>query len=68
MKQKTMTKSWITSSGMAQMSHWQMRMMKSRQIHYDDAAIDRLLDREKVGYEEATLDDDYKVDMVVQIQ
>ncbi|KAK4600631.1 hypothetical protein RGQ29_010329 [Quercus rubra] len=31
---------------------------KSRQIHYDDAAIDRLLDREQVGDEEATLDDD----------
>ncbi|OAY53615.1 CHD3-type chromatin-remodeling factor PICKLE [Manihot esculenta] len=31
---------------------------KSRQIHYDDAAIDRLLDREHVGDEEASLDDD----------
>lgn len=31
---------------------------KSRQIHYDDAAIDRLLDREQVGDEEATLDDE----------
>ncbi|KAK6927610.1 SNF2, N-terminal, partial [Dillenia turbinata] len=31
---------------------------KSRQIHYDDAAIDRLLDRELVGDEEATLDDE----------
>ncbi|KAK9280656.1 hypothetical protein L1049_014353 [Liquidambar formosana] len=31
---------------------------KSRQIHYDDAAIDRLLDREHVGDEEATLDDE----------
>uniref|UniRef100_A0A2C9UD31 CHD3-type chromatin-remodeling factor PICKLE n=1 Tax=Manihot esculenta TaxID=3983 RepID=A0A2C9UD31_MANES len=31
---------------------------KSRQIHYDDAAIDRLLDREQVGDEEASLDDE----------
>ncbi|KAE8056294.1 hypothetical protein FH972_013079 [Carpinus fangiana] len=31
---------------------------KSRQIHYDDAAIDRLLDREQVRDEEATVDDD----------
>ncbi|GAU17725.1 hypothetical protein TSUD_07870 [Trifolium subterraneum] len=31
---------------------------KSRQIHYDDAAIDRLLDRDQVGDEEATLDDE----------
>ncbi|KAK6912519.1 Chromo domain [Dillenia turbinata] len=31
---------------------------KSRQIHYDDAAIDRLLDRELVRDEEATLDDE----------
>ncbi|KAK4274486.1 hypothetical protein QN277_017696 [Acacia crassicarpa] len=31
---------------------------KSRQIHYDDAAIDRLLDREQVRDEEATMDDD----------
>ncbi|XP_073223963.1 CHD3-type chromatin-remodeling factor PICKLE isoform X2 [Cicer arietinum] len=31
---------------------------KSRQIHYDDAAIDRLLDRDQVGDEEATLDED----------
>ncbi|KAI8569193.1 hypothetical protein RHMOL_Rhmol02G0259700 [Rhododendron molle] len=30
---------------------------KSRQIHYDDAAINRLLDREQVGDEEANLDD-----------
>ncbi|XWS72736.1 hypothetical protein CRYUN_Cryun02cG0066000 [Craigia yunnanensis] len=29
---------------------------KSRQIHYDDAAIDRLLDREQVGDEEASVD------------
>ncbi|XP_045822792.1 CHD3-type chromatin-remodeling factor PICKLE-like [Trifolium pratense] len=29
---------------------------KSRQIHYDDAAIDKLLDRDQVGDEEATLD------------
>ncbi|KAI8547605.1 hypothetical protein RHMOL_Rhmol07G0208400 [Rhododendron molle] len=31
---------------------------KSRQIHYDDAAIDRLLNREQVGDEEATIDDE----------
>ncbi|KAI6678741.1 hypothetical protein NL676_039537, partial [Syzygium grande] len=31
---------------------------KSRQIHYDDAAIDRLLDREQVGGEETTVEDD----------
>ncbi|CAK7353888.1 unnamed protein product [Dovyalis caffra] len=31
---------------------------KSRQIHYDDAAIDRLLDREQVGDEETSLDDE----------
>uniref|UniRef100_A0A6N2N8A0 CHD3-type chromatin-remodeling factor PICKLE n=1 Tax=Salix viminalis TaxID=40686 RepID=A0A6N2N8A0_SALVM len=31
---------------------------KSRQIHYDDAAIDRLLDREQVGVEETSLDDE----------
>ncbi|XP_048331491.2 CHD3-type chromatin-remodeling factor PICKLE isoform X2 [Ziziphus jujuba] len=31
---------------------------KSRQIHYDDAAIDRLLDRDQAGDEEATLDDE----------
>ncbi|XVF35658.1 hypothetical protein REPUB_Repub18cG0165100 [Reevesia pubescens] len=31
---------------------------KSRQIHYDDAAIDRLLDREQVGDEEAPVDDE----------
>ncbi|GAV59961.1 SNF2_N domain-containing protein/Helicase_C domain-containing protein/Chromo domain-containing protein/PHD domain-containing protein/DUF1086 domain-containing protein/DUF1087 domain-containing protein/CHDCT2 domain-containing protein [Cephalotus follicularis] len=31
---------------------------KSRQIHYDDAAIDRLLDRDQVGYEEALMDDE----------
>ncbi|XP_065848676.1 CHD3-type chromatin-remodeling factor PICKLE-like [Euphorbia lathyris] len=31
---------------------------KSRQIHYDDTAIDRLLDREQVGVEEASLDDE----------
>ncbi|XP_014500992.1 CHD3-type chromatin-remodeling factor PICKLE isoform X1 [Vigna radiata var. radiata] len=31
---------------------------KSRQIHYDAAAIDRLLDRDQVGDEEATLDDE----------
>ncbi|XP_050891252.1 CHD3-type chromatin-remodeling factor PICKLE isoform X2 [Lathyrus oleraceus] len=30
---------------------------KSRQIHYDDAAIDRLLNRDQVGDEEATLDE-----------
>ncbi|PIN15480.1 Chromodomain-helicase DNA-binding protein [Handroanthus impetiginosus] len=32
--------------------------VKSRQIHYDDAAIDRLLDREQIGDEEASLDDE----------
>lgn len=31
---------------------------KSRQIHYDDSAIDRLLDREQIGDEEASLDDE----------
>ncbi|OVA08625.1 SNF2-related [Macleaya cordata] len=31
---------------------------KARQIHYDDAAIDRLLDREQAGDEEATIDED----------
>ncbi|KAM6561497.1 hypothetical protein CsatA_030736 [Cannabis sativa] len=31
---------------------------KSRQIHYDDAAIDRLLDREQAGDEESTVDDE----------
>lgn len=31
---------------------------KSRQIHYDAAAIDRLLDREQVGDEEASVDDE----------
>ncbi|KAJ4827142.1 hypothetical protein Tsubulata_024448 [Turnera subulata] len=31
---------------------------KSRQIHYDDSAIDRLLDREHVGDEEASLDEE----------
>ncbi|KAL4022127.1 hypothetical protein IC575_015850 [Cucumis melo] len=31
---------------------------KSRQIHYDDAAIDRLLDRDQVRDEEATVDDE----------
>ncbi|CAN1325301.1 CHD3-type chromatin-remodeling factor PICKLE [Linum perenne] len=31
---------------------------KSRQIHYDDGAINRLLDREQIGEEEATLDDE----------
>ncbi|OMO90719.1 hypothetical protein COLO4_18937 [Corchorus olitorius] len=31
---------------------------KSRQIHYDDAAIDRLLDREQVDDEEAPVDDE----------
>ncbi|KAH9622680.1 hypothetical protein KSS87_011396, partial [Heliosperma pusillum] len=30
---------------------------KARQIHYDDTAIDRLLDRERAGDEENTLDD-----------
>ncbi|EPS62407.1 hypothetical protein M569_12383, partial [Genlisea aurea] len=32
--------------------------VKSRQIHYDDAAIDRLLDRELVGDENASVDDE----------
>ncbi|KAK4415413.1 CHD3-type chromatin-remodeling factor PICKLE [Sesamum alatum] len=32
--------------------------VKSRQIHYDDTAIDRLLDREQVGDEEAAVDDE----------
>ncbi|KAA8518154.1 hypothetical protein F0562_015628 [Nyssa sinensis] len=31
---------------------------KSRQIHYDDAAIDRLLNRDQVGVEETTVDDE----------
>ncbi|XP_043696234.1 CHD3-type chromatin-remodeling factor PICKLE [Telopea speciosissima] len=31
---------------------------KARQIHYDDAAIDRLLDRDQVGGEETTMDDE----------
>ncbi|KAF5191952.1 Chd3-type chromatin-remodeling factor pickle [Thalictrum thalictroides] len=31
---------------------------KARQIHYDDAAIDRLLDREQIRNEEATVDDE----------
>ncbi|XP_019437785.1 PREDICTED: CHD3-type chromatin-remodeling factor PICKLE-like isoform X2 [Lupinus angustifolius] len=31
---------------------------KSRQIHYDAAAIDRLLDRDQVGNEEVTLEDE----------
>ncbi|KAG6739227.1 hypothetical protein POTOM_056818 [Populus tomentosa] len=31
---------------------------KSRQIHYDDAAIHRLLDREQIGDEETSLDDE----------
>ncbi|GKV03180.1 hypothetical protein SLEP1_g15531 [Rubroshorea leprosula] len=31
---------------------------KSRQIRYDDAAIDRLLDREQAGDEEASVDDE----------
>ncbi|OIV96461.1 hypothetical protein TanjilG_07853 [Lupinus angustifolius] len=31
---------------------------KSRQIHYDAAAIDRLLNRDQVGNEEATLEDE----------
>ncbi|KAK7260935.1 hypothetical protein RIF29_27236 [Crotalaria pallida] len=31
---------------------------KSRQIHYDDAAIDRLLDRDQVEDQEANLDDE----------
>ncbi|KAG8375831.1 hypothetical protein BUALT_Bualt10G0141200 [Buddleja alternifolia] len=32
--------------------------VKSRQIHYDDTAIDRLLDREQIEEEEASLDDE----------
>ncbi|KAL8475219.1 hypothetical protein ACS0TY_031582 [Phlomoides rotata] len=32
--------------------------VKSRQIHYDDAAIDRLLNRDHIGEEEALLDDE----------
>ncbi|KAI3467977.1 hypothetical protein Pfo_024640 [Paulownia fortunei] len=32
--------------------------VKSRQIHYDDTAIDRLLNREQVGDEEASLEDE----------
>ncbi|XXG40563.1 hypothetical protein AAC387_Pa01g1247 [Persea americana] len=31
---------------------------KARQIHYDDAAIDRLLDRDQIENEEASLDDE----------
>ncbi|KAL5724023.1 DNA helicase [Ranunculus cassubicifolius] len=31
---------------------------KARQIHYDDAAIDRLLDRDQIENEEATMDDE----------
>ncbi|KAM7258418.1 hypothetical protein ACFE04_014159 [Oxalis oulophora] len=31
--------------------------MKSRQIHYDDAAVDRLLDREKVEDQETSVED-----------
>ncbi|XP_022981141.1 CHD3-type chromatin-remodeling factor PICKLE [Cucurbita maxima] len=31
---------------------------KSRQIHYDDAAIERLLDRDQIRDEEATMDDE----------
>ncbi|THG13033.1 hypothetical protein TEA_005145 [Camellia sinensis var. sinensis] len=31
---------------------------KSRQIHYDDAAIDRLLNRDQLGDEDATMDDE----------
>ncbi|CAM8893801.1 unnamed protein product [Rhodiola kirilowii] len=31
---------------------------KSRQIHYDESAIDRLLDREQVGEENATVDEE----------
>ncbi|KAM7276909.1 hypothetical protein ACFE04_018775 [Oxalis oulophora] len=31
---------------------------KSRQIHYDDAAIDRLLDREKVEHQETSVDEE----------
>ncbi|KAL3656097.1 hypothetical protein CASFOL_000493 [Castilleja foliolosa] len=33
-------------------------LVKSRQIHYDDTAIDRLLNRDQVGDEEASLDDE----------
>ncbi|PIN15481.1 putative helicase [Handroanthus impetiginosus] len=33
-------------------------LVKSRQIHYDDSAIDRLLNREQVGDEEASVDDE----------
>ncbi|KAL3650669.1 hypothetical protein CASFOL_007072 [Castilleja foliolosa] len=33
-------------------------LVKSRQIHYDDTAIDRLLNRDQVGNEEASLDDE----------
>ncbi|KAL6502117.1 hypothetical protein OROGR_027250 [Orobanche gracilis] len=33
-------------------------LAKSRQIHYDDTAIDRLLNREQVGDEEASLEDE----------
>ncbi|KAK6162119.1 hypothetical protein DH2020_001960 [Rehmannia glutinosa] len=33
-------------------------LVKSRQIHYDDTAIDRLLDREQVGEEDASLEDE----------
>ena len=36
---------------------------KSCQIHYGDATIDRLLDRDQVGDVEATLDDYYKADL-----
>ncbi|XP_047969481.1 CHD3-type chromatin-remodeling factor PICKLE [Salvia hispanica] len=32
--------------------------VKSRQIHYDDTAIDRLLNRDQIGEEEALLDDE----------
>ncbi|XP_051119947.1 CHD3-type chromatin-remodeling factor PICKLE-like [Andrographis paniculata] len=32
--------------------------VKSRQIHYDDTAIDRLLNREQIGDEAASLDDE----------
>ncbi|KAL0323654.1 UNVERIFIED_CONTAM: CHD3-type chromatin-remodeling factor PICKLE [Sesamum calycinum] len=32
--------------------------VKSRQIHYDDTAIDRLLNRDQVGDEEAAVDDE----------
>ncbi|XP_011622141.1 CHD3-type chromatin-remodeling factor PICKLE isoform X2 [Amborella trichopoda] len=31
---------------------------KARQIHYDDASIDRLLDREKINNEEASVEDE----------